>query len=371
MMMRQAFLEAFSAVLGPEPGIAVIHSSIADLAPPAEFRKSDILDALDRLIAVGWTIALPAFTLSFCQGRPFHASRSPSEVGQLADWLLESRGDARRTPHPMYSFAVAGPGADKIAACRSTTTFGDDSPFGLFERENATLVMLGCGWKYCTQYHRYEEEAQVPQRLFKDFVGRADLGDGSGEREVRATMFVRDLELNPLNDFTRAEGRLRDERLIATRPLLHAQVEAARLVDFARICRELLDHDPLTFVHNRTAVAAALAKRLTAAEHVPLKTTTPEPSQGPPPDSDVATVDGQSPTASLVRQLLKLPANADLSEAALGITPGWDSLKQIEILVSLESEFDIRFLSSEMESLHRFTDLDSLCRTKLAERASR
>jgi aminoglycoside N3'-acetyltransferase/acyl carrier protein len=371
MMMRQAFLDAFYEVLGPEPGIGVIHSSIADLAPPAEFRKSDVLDALDQLIADGWTIALPAFTLSFCQGRPFRASRSPSEVGQLADWLLVSRGDARRTPHPMYSFAVAGPAAGRIAACRSTTTFGDDSPFALFERENATLVMLGCGWKYCTQYHRYEEEAKVPQRLFKEFVGRADLGDGLGEREVRATMFVRDLELNPVNDFTRAEARLRDEGLIATRPLLHAQIEAIRLVDFARVCRELLNDDPLTFVHNRSEVAAALAKRSRTGEPPPSRITAPEQSEVSPRVSEVATVDGQSPTASLVRQLLKLPANADLSEAALGVTPGWDSLKQIEILVSLESEFDIRFLSSEMESLHRFTDLDSLCRTKLAERASR
>src|SRR5580698_6099416 len=214
MMMRQAFLEAFSAVLGPEPGIAVIHSSIADLAPPAEFRKADILDALDQLIAVGWTIALPAFTLSFCQGRPFRASRSPSEVGQLADWLLVSRGDARRTPHPMYSFAVAGPSADKIAACRSTTTFGDDSPFGLFERENATLVMLGCGWKYCTQFHRYEEQAAVPYRYFKEFIGQADLGDGNGEHEVRAAMYVRDLTINPVNDFTAVEQRLRDAGIV-------------------------------------------------------------------------------------------------------------------------------------------------------------
>jgi aminoglycoside N3'-acetyltransferase/acyl carrier protein len=370
-MMRQVFLDVFSAVLGPEPGIAVIHSSLADLAPPAEFRKSDILDAMDRLIADGWTIALPAFTLSFCQGRPFRASRSPSEVGQLADWLLVSRGDARRTPHPMYSFTVAGPAADKIAACRSTTTFGDDSPFGLFERENATLVMLGCGWKYCTQYHRYEEEAKVPQRLFKEFAGRADLGDGLGEREVRATMFVRDLELNPVNDFTRAEARLRDERLIATCPLLHAQIEAVRLVDFARVCRELLNDDPLTFVENRTAIAAALAIRSPAAGQAPLKTMGPAKSGVPSLVSHVPTSEGHSPTASLVRQLLKLPENVDLREAALGITPGWDSLKQIEILVSLESEFDIRFLSSEMESLHRFTDLDALCRTKLAERAGR
>jgi FkbH-like protein len=270
MMMRQAFLDAFCAVLPPEPGIAVIHSSIADLAPPADFRKWDVLYALDRLIANGWTIALPAFTLSFCQGRPFHSSRSPSEVGLLADWLLASRVDARRTPHPMYSFAVAGPAADKIVNCRSTTTFGDESPFALFERENAALVMLGCGWKYCTQYHRYEEEAQVPQRFFKDFVGRADLGDGGAEHEVSATMFVRDLALNPQNDFSRAEARLRDDRLIASRPLLHAQIEAAQVVDFARICRELLANDPLTFVLNRSAVADALAKRSRSVDQPPL-----------------------------------------------------------------------------------------------------
>jgi aminoglycoside N3'-acetyltransferase len=266
MMLRQAILEAFCAVLGPDPGIAVIHSSIANLAPPPEFRKWDVLYALDQLIAKGWTIALPAFTLSFCQGRSFHHRNSPSEVGLLADWLLDSRVDARRTPHPMYSFAVAGPAAERIAACCSTTTFGDDSPFGLFDREDSTLVMLGCGWKYCTQYHRYEEEAKVPQRYFKEFIGRADLGDGLGEREIRATMFVRDLALNPQNDFTRAEARLRDERLIATRPLLHGVIEAARLADFARVCRDLLKNDPFTFVHNRMAVAEALAERSRSAE---------------------------------------------------------------------------------------------------------
>ena len=86
---------------------------------------------------------------------------------------------------------------------------------------------------------------------------------------------------------------------------------------------------------------------------------------------DVASADGHSPASTLVRKLLRLPANADLSAAALGITPGWDSLKQIELLVSLESALGIRFLSSEMESLHRFTDLDSLCRKKIAERGSR
>ena len=60
-MMRQAFFDALCAVLGREPGIAVIHSSLANLAPPSEFRQEDALYGLDRLIENGWTIALPAF----------------------------------------------------------------------------------------------------------------------------------------------------------------------------------------------------------------------------------------------------------------------------------------------------------------------
>lgn len=271
MMLRQAFVNAFCAVLEEEPGIAVIHSSLADLAPSREFRKWDVLYVLDRLIEKGWTIALPAFTLSFCQGRPFHISRSPSEAGVLADWFLDTRPDASRTPHPIYSFAVAGPAARRIMACPSATTFGADSPFGLFERENATLVMLGCGWKYCTQYHRYEEQAAAPHRYFKEFVGTADLGDGKGSREVRAKMYVRDLGLDPVNDFAPAEERLRADGLIKTFPLLHAQIESARVTEFAHDCRELLSADPLAFVQNRSAVAAALATRSRAAEQPPVR----------------------------------------------------------------------------------------------------
>jgi NAD(P)-dependent dehydrogenase (short-subunit alcohol dehydrogenase family)/acyl dehydratase/acyl carrier protein len=93
--------------------------------------------------------------------------------------------------------------------------------------------------------------------------------------------------------------------------------------------------------------------------------------EGPTVVVEASSSDGHSPAAPLVRKLLRLPPTADLNDAALGVTPGWDSLKQIELLVTLESALGIRFLSSEMESLHRFIDLDSLCRKKLAERRSR
>jgi hypothetical protein len=89
------------------------------------------------------------------------------------------------------------------------------------------------------------------------------------------------------------------------------------------------------------------------------------PSGGGSPEDD------RSPAAVVVRKLLQLAPDADLGHAGLGVTPGWDSLKHIELLVTLESALGIRFGSGEMEALHRFSELDSLCRQKIAERGAR
>src|SRR5262249_25118154 len=124
-MMRQLFLETLHSLIEDPPGIVVIHSSLANLAPREKLNRWDLIYGLDRLIREGWTVALPAFTFSFCAGRPYHHVGSASEVGVFADWLLADHPDAVRTPHPIYSFVVAGPNADRIMACPSSTTFGD------------------------------------------------------------------------------------------------------------------------------------------------------------------------------------------------------------------------------------------------------
>lgn len=269
--MRQLFLKTLHGLLGEDPGVAVVHSSLADLAPPPGFSKWDILYGLFSLIDDGWTVALPAFTFSFCDGRPFHHQKSRSEVGLLADWLLACHPDASRTHHPIYSFVVAGPAAIRFHECASSTTFGDDSPFGLFERENAVLVMLGCTWRNATQFHRYEEKAGVPYRYFKQFAGRANMGDGNGERDVSTSMYVRELAVNPVNDFAPAVSRLRSEGLIRSAALWRGRVEAARVADMARICTEMLGTNPLAFVANAAAVAHGLAKIRQAREEPVLR----------------------------------------------------------------------------------------------------
>jgi FkbH-like protein len=269
--MRQRLLEALRSVLVGPPGTAVIHSSLASLGLEESPSRWDVLYALDRLCAQGWTIALPSFTFRFCGGRPFHHARSASEVGILADWMLEGLPASRRTPHPIYSFVVAGPQADRIAACPSSTTFGDDSPFGWFERENAALVMLGCDWRFATQFHRYEEIAGVPYRYFKQFSGRADYGDGAGEHDVTASMYVRHLDADPANDFSPAVARLRADHKIGSTPLWRGRVESVRVADLALVCSEMLQADRMAFVSNAAAVAYRLAKVAQASQQPALR----------------------------------------------------------------------------------------------------
>ena len=63
--MRKETLKALENVLGVHPGWAVIHSSLAKLAPSKPIDKWDILFAVKELTNRGWTLAFPAFTFSY------------------------------------------------------------------------------------------------------------------------------------------------------------------------------------------------------------------------------------------------------------------------------------------------------------------
>jgi len=265
---RTALIEALRAVLPPEPGVAVIHSSLADLGGPGHLGRWDLLAALDRFVGEGWTICLPAFTFSFCRGQPFDEAASPSEVGVLADWAQAALPGARRTSHPIYSFVVAGPSTGALRALQAETTFGAGSPFEFFEERQATVVMLGCDWKFCTQFHRYEELARVPYRLYKDFSGLA--GSPTSQAIVSARMFVRELRSNPQNDFSPAVEALRAGGAIATTTLWRGQVQATSVAALAEVCRRQLDADPFAYVSDAPRVAYLVSKQREAELALPL-----------------------------------------------------------------------------------------------------
>ena len=86
---RETLFSALGAVLGNTPGVAVIHSSLAALAPPNPLAKWDALYAVEQLVRQGWTLVFPAFTFSFTRTGVFDREHTPSETGILADWVLE------------------------------------------------------------------------------------------------------------------------------------------------------------------------------------------------------------------------------------------------------------------------------------------
>lgn len=63
---------------------------------------------------------------------------------------------------------------------------------------------------------------------------------------------------------------------------------------------------------------------------------------------------------NLVRRFFRLPNDASLAEAGLGVTPGWDSLGHLELLLHLESTLGLSFTSSELSRTTRYAELQRL-----------
>ncbi|MFN3144903.1 MAG: HAD-IIIC family phosphatase [Paracoccaceae bacterium] len=269
MKARDELLTVMAEVLGDEAGFAVVHSSLAALAPEGGISRWDLLFGIKELVRRGWTLTFPSFTFSFCRDGVFSRESSASETGVLADWVLSGLAGAMRTEHPIYSFVVVGVGAHDVLSCRSETTFGDTSPFGLFEQRNAQVVMLGADWRFATPFHRYEEKASVPYRLFKTFYGK-HLSAGH-ETAISAEMYVRDLDIGAVNDFSTLVAELREAGKIVTAPLWRGSVEATTMRSIRDVANSLLKADPLAFVANKAETRFKLEVRDEAARHDPFR----------------------------------------------------------------------------------------------------
>ena len=249
---RETFYDALLASLPNAPGIVVVHSSLVTLAPPNVLDKWDVLFAVDRLVRQGWTLVFPAFTFSFTSTGRFDVQHTPSETGVFADWVFQGLPSSLRTQHPIYSFVVIGPMSQEIAACPSKTTFGNTSPFKVFEEHDARIVMLGAGWTYCTPFHRYEELAEVPYRYFKTFSGQ--LIDRGISSNVNAAMYVRDLDLAAQNDWQPLVRHMQEQGSITEVPLWRGNILSANMSAIRFSAQTLLAADPLAFTSNAAEV---------------------------------------------------------------------------------------------------------------------
>ena len=153
------------------------------------------VNALQSLVTMEGTLLFPAFTWSFCKGKPFDIRRTYSQVGALNNWILMHRDDFRRTKHPLYSFLVWGKRSADLLALENRDAFGNDSPFSYIHRHHGKLLLFDVNLQRgFTFMHYVEESIRVPYRYLKAFRGRyTDAGGNTDERIY--TMYVRDLDI--------------------------------------------------------------------------------------------------------------------------------------------------------------------------------
>lgn len=153
------------------------------------------VDMLKDMTGAEGTLMIPMFTWAFCRGIDYDVRKTPGEVGFLGNWILDNRGDFRRTAHPLYSFMVTGKDSDLLCSMDNKTAWGEDSPFGYLHHHHGKNLLLNVTLERCFTFTHYVEQClKVPYRYFKDFSGNY-VDENGNCRERIYTMFVRDLAI--------------------------------------------------------------------------------------------------------------------------------------------------------------------------------
>lgn len=154
-----------------------------------------LLDNFQEAIGEEGTLLIPTYNWGFCQGKAFDYKKTPSKTGAIGNAALR-RKDFTRTKHPIYSFAVWGKDAVKLAEMDNIESFGPDSPFAYLEKVDAKNVFIGASLRNSFTYiHYIEQKLKAPYRFSKVF--RSHYIDQDKVDTVRDySMYVRDLDLD-------------------------------------------------------------------------------------------------------------------------------------------------------------------------------
>jgi aminoglycoside 3-N-acetyltransferase len=87
---------------------------------------------------------------------PFDMDTTPSGMGAIGEALRTTVGAVRST-HPQSSFAAVGPDADLLMADHQLEShLGEGSPLAKLYKQDAIVLMIGVGYRYCTAFHLAE-----------------------------------------------------------------------------------------------------------------------------------------------------------------------------------------------------------------------
>ena len=219
----------------------------------------EIKEAIEDLSRQEYTFILPSYTFSFCKKNFYSTTSSKSETGILSDLVHSDLCGSVRSNHPIYSHVFIGPRSYAMSKLFGVTTFGEESIFEYLEKINATYALLNCGWEYATIFHRYEEIKTVNYRNYKIFKGEIKHYEEK-LKEIEVKMFVRDLELNPINDMNRSLDALKKKKSYSQFTNEKFKLLSASVLDIKSTCLSLLKENNYALLENEKDIRKKIVK---------------------------------------------------------------------------------------------------------------
>ena len=156
MLTKQDLLVGFGQV-GIENGDTVlVHTSYKSLGG-VEGGAETVVDAFVELTGEDGTVLFPAFNFqSWTEDHYFDILETPSKMGAITE-VARLKPDAKRTPHPIYSFSALGARADEFSKTDDVEAYGKNSAFALFHKLNGKIVSIGLDFNSTFSMHHYIE----------------------------------------------------------------------------------------------------------------------------------------------------------------------------------------------------------------------
>jgi len=173
--------------------VLYIHTGMQFGLPNLQLGRSGVLEAMaDILYGLGVsTLVMPSYTFSFCSGKEFDRSKSPSSMGALNEYM-RVRHQWSRSCDPLLSNILHGQERGLITKIGKNSV-GLGSTFDLLSALNARVKFLFLGPRIhdCFTYMHYLEAVkQVPYRY--DFTFKGTIIDGDYCYEDEYKLFIRD-----------------------------------------------------------------------------------------------------------------------------------------------------------------------------------
>jgi len=231
----------------------LVQSALVDLGIPRDVDLTALAqhyyNIIRSRIGDSGTICAQGFSFGPCQGEVFDGKTTVVSTGAFAEYLRH-REDALRSPHPIQSVIASGPNAASICASDTSSGYDADGPYGRLIALDAKLLLIGrrnVQTGSCAHYA--EEQQRVPYRYWKTFPIRYRKDGQISRREYQ--MFVRDLNIDPQTDVTRACTRLEQSGIIRSLSVGGSDIRVASARELTEEFMKMLSVDPWCLVKAR------------------------------------------------------------------------------------------------------------------------